>query len=222
MMTEKDLIQNWYSQIFQTYTPEQINNWYSDAAVAYDRVRPRYPHTIINQALEAAQLPSGGDILELGCGPGIATVELAKRGFSLLSLEPSLAAYQLAQQNCSSYANVNIIQTTFESWELQPQQFHAVIATTSFHWISPQIRCLKASQALKKNGSLILFWNTPPQPSYEIHQELQAVYQAYAPDLAEYNSHDFHHQNLQLFGKEIIDSGLFQGLVNQSCICDLT
>ncbi len=221
-MTEEHSISSWYSQLSQTYTTEQRKNWYSGSAVAYDRVRPRYPQTIIDQALEAAQLPSGAHILELGCGPAIATVEFAKRGFSLLCLEPSLAACELALANCSVYPNVEIIQTTFENWELQPQQFHAVIATTSFHWISPQIRCLKASQILKKNGSLILFWNTPPQPSDEIYQKLIDVYQVYAPDLAEYQSHDFHRQNLQLFGKEIVDSGLFQGLVNQSCVCDVT
>ncbi|MGB3402209.1 MAG: class I SAM-dependent methyltransferase [Microcoleaceae cyanobacterium] len=221
-MTEKDSISSWYSQLSRTYTTEQRQNWYSGSAVAYDRVRPRYPQTIIDRALEAAQLPTDAHILELGCGPGIATVELAKRGFSLVCLEPSPAACELALANCSSYPHVEIIQTTFENWELQPQQFDAVIATTSFHWMSPDIRCLKASLALKQNGSLILLWNTPPQPSDEIHQKLIDVYQIYAPDLAEYQSHDFYRHNLQQFGKEIIDSGLFQGLVNHSCICDVT
>jgi trans-aconitate methyltransferase len=181
-------------------------------------VRPRYPAQIINQVLGLVQLPSRANILELGCGPGIATIEFAKRGFSLLCLEPSQAASQLAQQNCLQYPNVEIIQTTFENWKLQPQQFHAVLAATSFHWISPEIRYFKAAQTLTKKGALILLWNTPPQPSYEIHQQLQEIYQVYAPNLAEYQSHAFHQHNLKKMEKDIIDSGLFQGLVYHQSI----
>ncbi|MGB3533866.1 MAG: class I SAM-dependent methyltransferase [Microcoleaceae cyanobacterium] len=219
-MTDPDSITSWYDQLSETYTAEQRKNWYSEAAVAYNRVRPRYPEEMINQVLEQIQLPPTANILELGCGPGIATVEFAKRGFSLVCLEPSQAASQLAQQNCLQYPNVKIIQTTFEDWELPSQQFHAVLAATSFHWISPETRCLKVAKVLKENGYLILLWNTPPQPSYEIHQELQPVYQVYAPELAEYQSHKTHQQNLNAIVKTVIDSDLFDSLVQQSCICE--
>ncbi len=217
-MTEQNSIQSWYTQLAETYTAQQRESWYSEAAEAYNRVRPRYPAIVINRVLELAQLPSGANILELGCGPAIATTEFAKRGFSLLCLEPSQAASQLAQQNCVQYSQVKIIQTTFEAWELQPQQFDAVLAATSFHWIEPEISCVKAAQALKEKGFLILLWNTPPQPSYEIHQKLQEIYQIHAPDLAEYQSHAVHEQNIRQLGETVTNSGLFQGLVYQQYV----
>jgi trans-aconitate methyltransferase len=221
-MTHQDLITSWYTQLSETYTTEQRESWYSATAAAYNRVRPRYPAPIIDQVLALVQLPANANILELGCGPGIATTEFAKRGFSLVCLEPSQAASQLAQQNCLQYPHVNIIQSTFEAWELQPQHFHAVLAATSFHWISPEISCVKTAQSLKEKGALILLWNTPPQPSYELHQQLQEIYQIYAPDLAEYQSHAVHEQNLNQLGNRVIKSGLFQALVYRQCVSQVT
>ncbi|MEG4632792.1 hypothetical protein QUB56_24925 [Microcoleus sp. AR_TQ3_B6] len=57
---------------------EPRRSWYSAAATAYNRVRPRYPADLIQRAIELAQLPPKAKILEIGCGPGIATVEFAR------------------------------------------------------------------------------------------------------------------------------------------------
>ncbi len=220
-MSKLDPINSWYSQLSNTYTAEQRKNWYSATAEAYNHARPRYPKTIINRVLALTNLPNHSIILEIGSGPGIATKEFANYGFSMVCIEPSLAACQLAQQNCRDYPLVNILNTTFEEWQLQPQQFDAVLAATSFHWVSREIGFPKAAKALKANGYLILLWNTSPQPSYEIHQRLQPIYQIHAPTLAEYESKTCHEQNLRQFKTQIIDSGLFQGLVYEQQVCEV-
>ncbi len=204
------------------YTLEQRKTWYSNVADAYNRVRPRYPQQLVGRAVELAQLPAGAAMLELGCGPGTATVAFAQQGFSMVCLEPSPAACQLARQNCAQYSNVEIVNTTFEEWELEAEKFPAVLAANAIHWISPEIRYLKAAAALQDNGSLVLLWNTPPQPSDEISQVLGQVYQTYAPSLAQPEDRRTHEENIRGNGQSVIESGQFKDLVSDQLVYEVS
>lgn len=210
---------NWY----RDFNLEQKSNWYGQIADAYDRTRPRYPQKLVNRAVEIAKLFANARILEIGCGTGIATTAFADLGFSMVCIEPNSEAYQIACRNCARYGTVKIINTTFEEWELEKSQFDAVLAATSFHWVSPKVVYTKAAEALKSDGFLILLWNTPPQPSYEIYQELlDSVYHTYAPDLKGYEAIANHKKNIGNLGKRVIDSGKFQNLFSEELICEVT
>ncbi len=213
-MKEFELLKNLYSQDLETR-----KNWYSDVAATYNKLRPRYPQEIINGAVEIAQLPPKASILELGCGPGNATLAFAEFGFSMICLEPSLAAGNLAKQNCEIYPQVEIKQTTFEEWELEPRKFDAVLAATSYHWINPEFGNLKINQALQNDGNLILLWNMTPQPEYEIYQSFREVYQKYAPLLDRYEDIETQKKIVQALGKKAIDSGKFKNLVCEQVVC---
>ncbi len=210
---------NWY----QDFNLEQKSNWYGQIADAYDKTRPRYPQKLVNHAVEIAQLFANARILEIGCGTGTATTAFADLGFSMVCVEPNSEAYQIACRNCARYGTVKIINTTFEEWELEKSQFDAVLAATSFHWVSPKVVYTKAAEALKSDGFLILLWNTPPQPSYDIYQELlDKVYQTYAPSLKGYEAIANHQKNLGNIAKKIIDSEKFQNLFSEDLICEVT
>ncbi|KST69429.1 class I SAM-dependent methyltransferase [Mastigocoleus testarum] len=195
--------------------------WYSSVAEAYNKTRPRYPKQLINRIVELAKLTPNAKILELGCGPGIATVEFAKLGFSIVSLEPSPESCEFARENCAQYPNVEIQNITFEEWELGTNKFDAVIAATAFHWISPEIRCSKSAQALKDNSSLILLSNKEPQPSYEIYQLLSEVYQKQAPSVTRYEDPEIQEKTIREFGGRIIDSSYFQSLFYEYLRCEV-
>lgn len=201
---------------------EERKNWYSEVADAYNKARPRYSKELICRVVELAQLPSDAIVLEVGCGPGNATISFAQLGFSMNSLEPSEKLYQLARRNCNDYPSVKIINTSFEEWQLETKKFNAVLAATSFHWVSPEIRCSKAADALQDNGSLILLWNAEPQLSYEVYQMLNEVYQIYAPSLAQYEDRKTKEENLAIFGQTVIDSGLFKNLVYEQLVYETT
>lgn len=207
----------WYSKDL-----EQKKNWYSAAADAYNKTRPRYPKNLIHRVVELAQLPTEAKILELGCGPGTATVAFAELGFSMLCLEPSQASCQLARQNCANYPTIQIQNTTFEEWDLEAKKFDAVLAATSIHWISPEVRYAKAAEALQDNASLILLWNTQLQPEYEVYQVLDEVYKRHAPSLALYESRETQAENLRSFGQSMVDSGRFKDLVSEQLVCEVT
>ena len=153
-MKDMEKIKSCYSQDL-----EQKKTWYSPTADAYNKVRPRYPQEIINRVVELAQLSSNASILEVGCGPGNATVAFAYFGFSMVCLEPNQDFCSLARLNCTQYSNVKIRNTSFEEWELEAESFDAVLAATSIHWVSPEVAYSKAAAALKDDGFLILLWN---------------------------------------------------------------
>jgi len=201
---------------------EQRKNWYSEVADAYNQARPRYPKELICRAVELAQLPSDAIILEVGCGPGNATITFARLGFSMLCLEPSQELSQLARHNCVQYPDVEIRNTSFEEWELTTEKFNAVLAANSMHWIPPEIGYPKAADALQDNGSLILLWNMTPQPRYEVYQALNDVYQTQAPSLARYEDRGTQSNILRGFGQNIIDSGRFKRLVSEQLACEVT
>jgi SAM-dependent methyltransferase len=213
-MKEFALLKNLYSQNLETR-----KNWYSQVAEVYDKFRPPYPQEIINSAIKIAKLPTNANILELGSGPGNATLHFAKLGFSITCLEPSLASCNLARKNCAIYPQIEIQQTTFEEWELKPEKFHAVLAANSFHWINPEFGNLKISQALRNNGVLILLWNMTPQPEYQVYQSFQKIYQKYASSLDRYEDIETQKEIVQVLGQKAIDSGKFKNLVSQNVVC---
>ena len=201
---------------------EQRKNWYSSAAQAYNKARPCYPQDLIQQVVEVAQLSTDSKILEVGCGPGTATVAIAQLGCSMICLEPNPDFFQLAQQNCQPYSNVEIHNTSFEEWELKPFEFDAVLAATSFHWISPEVGYPKAANALQENGYLILLWNKELQPSYEVYQSLSQVYQLHTPSLDRYEDQETQEYILRQLGNMAIDSGQFKDLISGQVISEVT
>ncbi|HEY9725877.1 MAG TPA: class I SAM-dependent methyltransferase [Chroococcales cyanobacterium] len=201
---------------------EQRKSWYSPAAEAYNQARPRYPEALIHRVVEVAQLSSKSKILEVGCGPGTATVAFAPFGCSMVCLEPNPDFCQLAQQNCELYPAVEIQNTSFEEWTLSAETFNAVLAATSFHWIPPEVGYPKAADTLREDGYLILLWNKEPQPRYEVYQTLSEVYQVHAPSLARYEPRETQEEILTGLGQIAIDSGQFKNLVSEQFLCEVT
>ncbi|MEH2111079.1 class I SAM-dependent methyltransferase [Nostoc sp.] len=201
---------------------EQRKNWYSPAAEAYNQARPRYPQDLIHQVVELAQLSTDSKILEVGCGPGTATIGIAQLGCSIICLEPNPDFFRLAQHNCQPYFNVEIQNISFEEWELKPLEFDAVLAASSFHWISPKVGYPKAANTLKENGYLILLWNKELQPSYEVYQSLSQVYQVHAPSLDRYEDQKTQEYILRQLGNMAIDSRQFKNLISGQFISEVT
>jgi SAM-dependent methyltransferase len=224
-MTNFEQISNWYNNFASQYTPEQRKDWYSEVAQAYNKARPRYSQELINHALEVAKLSNNASILELGCGPGKATTAFAEKGFSMICLDPSQPASEIAKHNCANYPKVEILNTTFEEYLLENQRFHAVLAANAWHWMPPEIKYEKAAAALQDNGYLILLWNLSPQLPYEIYQAIdQEVYQIHAPELAlvKYENRERQQEILEGFGQNVLNSGLFNNLVSEQLICKST
>lgn len=62
---------------------------FSATADDYDRYRPDYPQAIFDWIAAAAQLTAGARVIDLGCGTGISTRQLAERGYRTVGIDPN-------------------------------------------------------------------------------------------------------------------------------------
>ncbi|MBI4631273.1 MAG: class I SAM-dependent methyltransferase [Chloroflexi bacterium] len=154
---------------------------FNDVADLYDEVRPRYPAQLIDDIIAFSQIPDRGRILEIGCGPGNATVAFAGRGYKMLGIELGARLAALAVKNCRAYPDVKIINASFEDWQLEEKSFDLVISAEAFHWIPPEIAYPKAAHALNDSGTAALFWIIYQYPETEIYKALNDVYRRIAP-----------------------------------------
>ncbi len=153
------------------------------AARLYDRFRPGYPETLFNDLVELSGIPEGGRILEIGPGTGQATVPLARRGFSILGLELGASMARVCRRNTQEFASVEILNTAFESWEVEPDGFDLALAATAFHWIPAKLAFTRCARALKPGGSLALLWNFVDIPDNRFYNDLRALYRRIAPHM---------------------------------------
>ena len=85
--------------------------------------------------------------------------------------------------------------------------------------MTPEVGYPKLDQALKDNGNLILLWNKEPQPSYEVYQILDEVYQKQVPSLSRYEARGTTERILRELGENVVKSGLFKDLVFECMEC---
>ncbi|MEL6555753.1 MAG: class I SAM-dependent methyltransferase [Cyanobacteria bacterium J06621_11] len=211
--TSENNWQVWYNDFDKNYGPYKRKSWYSSVATAYRWARPRYPDALIDRVIQSAGLKAGDTVLEMGCGPGIATRSFAARGLAMQSVEPSSTACELARKACHEFDNVTVVNSTFEDFSLNEKRFDAVLAATSFHWVAPDVACQKSAAALKPGGSLILLWATPPQPDESLCQYLQPVYERHQlTDQIRYQwrGQDYYQANFERFSQVVGESEWFE------------
>jgi SAM-dependent methyltransferase len=140
----------------------------------------------------------------------------------MVCLEPNPDFWAMARMNCQPYPAVQVINRSFEEWDLEPEAFDAVLAASSMHWIPAEIGYAKASDALKEDGHLILLWNKEPQPSAALQAALAEVYQRHAPALGRSEDRATQERILSGLGQMMLDSGRFHNLVTATVECSLT
>jgi SAM-dependent methyltransferase len=216
---------NWVTLLneYSSKDLEQRKIWYSPVVEAYDRARPRYPQQLIQRSMEVANLTPNSRILEVGCGSGTATVDFAQLGYAIDAVEPNVEFCRLAERNCAAFPQVKIYPQSFEEWQVRPKEYQIVLAANAWHWISTDIKYVKASQTLKDGGFLVLLWNMSLEPSYEVYQVLDEVYQAHVPTIApKYEGRETQTEILEGLGKLVGDSGLFEYPITATMPCERT
>src|SRR5512136_2290781 len=77
--------------------------------------------------LEELNLPSGGSVLDVGCGTGRHAIELAKRGYAVTGLDLSAEMLSRAKDAArAAHVNVNWIQADATRFSL-PKKYDAAV-----------------------------------------------------------------------------------------------
>jgi SAM-dependent methyltransferase len=143
-------------------------------AERYDRTRPRYPDALVKRILAASP---GPDVLDVGCGTGIAARQFQAAGATVLGVDIDARMADFATSR-----GLQVEVASFESWDPAGRTFDAVIAGQTWHWVDPVAGAAKAAQALRPGGRLALFWNVF-QPSADLAEAFSTVYARILPGL---------------------------------------
>ncbi|HET6873435.1 MAG TPA: class I SAM-dependent methyltransferase [Acidimicrobiales bacterium] len=141
------------------------------AAERYDRSRPSYPAELLDTIVDRPGLT----VLDVGCGTGIASRQMAARGARVLGVEVDA---RMAEQARSQGTEVEV--GRIEDWEPYDRSFDRVTAAQAWHWVDPVQGAVKAARVLRPGGRLCLFWNIG-EPPEEVGAAFGEVYKRLAP-----------------------------------------
>lgn len=161
---------------------------FDEAALLYDEVRPGYPEVLFDDLVSLSGIPSGGRILEIGCGTGQATLPFARRGFRILCVELGENLAAVARRNLEAYPRAEVHVGAFEEWRPQEATFDLAVSATAFHWLDPEVAYPKVAGALRPTASLALFWNVHVHTDADggFFEEAQRIYERETPEIVRY------------------------------------
>ncbi len=146
---------------------------FDQEAEGYDRCRPRYPAVAIDALLGPA--PPGLEVLDVGCGTGIAARAMAERGARVVGVELAPRMAQIARRH-----GIDVELGAFEDWDPAGRRFDRVTSAQAWHWLDMPAATAKAASLLRPNGRLGLLWNGGAHPD-ELADALEAVYATVVP-----------------------------------------
>jgi SAM-dependent methyltransferase len=154
-------------------------------AELYDELRPRYPSALFDDLLALSDAPDAPEVLEVGTGPGVATLPLAERGCRIVGLEPGSHLAAVARSRLVDFPAVEIRESTFEDAALDLGGFDLVVSASAWHWVDPAVGFDKAAQVLRPGGSLAVWWGHGSIADPDVRTDLRTVHERWAPNVGD-------------------------------------
>jgi SAM-dependent methyltransferase len=158
-----------------SHLQRQVAEGFGADAGRYDRARPTYPADLVGRIIAASP---GRDVLDVGCGTGIAARLFQAAGCRVLGVDPDPRMAELARQG-----GTEVEVAKFEDWESAGRTFDAVIAAQAWHWVDPAAGVAKAAAVLRPGGRLAVFWNAF-EPPKDLRAAFAEVFRRVLPDSA--------------------------------------
>ncbi len=153
-------------------------------ASEYEKYRPTYPDELFTDLIDYSGIKPNASILEIGCGSGQATSSLVNRGYTNITcIELGSNLAKITSEKFVDYANLTVINSSFEDWNAEENTYDLAISATAFHFIEPKYGYKKVRRLLRRTGSIGFFWIVHVQLYDQIHTEIRSIYQRYAPHL---------------------------------------
>lgn len=118
-------------------------------AAKYDALRPAYPKKVISVIFDSIQARNPV-ILDLGCGTGISTRQLAKIKTSVIGCDIDKDMLRIARLNPKP--NINYVEGSAEKIPFDNYMFDCVTTFIAFHWFMNKRAIRQIKRVLKPNG----------------------------------------------------------------------
>ncbi|MFI9777438.1 class I SAM-dependent methyltransferase [Streptomyces sp. NPDC051956] len=141
--------------------------------IADHQARPGYPDALVTRIVAGSP---GPDVLDVGCGTGIAARQFEAAGSAVLGVEPDARMADFARGR-----GLQVEVAVFEAWQPAGRTFDAVIAAQSWHWVDPVAGAVKAARVLRPGGRLAIFGHVYEPPA-EVAEPFAAAFRRAAPD----------------------------------------
>ena len=158
----------------ESHQVREVAESFGAEARRYDRARPGYPSALVDRIVAASP---GRDVLDVGCGTGIAGRQFQAAGCVVLGVDPDARMADLARER-----GLEVEVATFEAWDPAGRAFDAVVAGQAWHWIDPVAGAARAASALRPGGRFAVFWNVFEPPA-GLGQAFAEAYRRVLPDL---------------------------------------
>ncbi|KAI8082965.1 S-adenosyl-L-methionine-dependent methyltransferase [Halteromyces radiatus] len=125
-------------------------------ADSYMTYRPTYNKNAYSYIFEVHQ----GDLelaVDVGCGPGTVTIELAKWCRQVIGIDPSNSMIEVAQKTAQQQGlqNVTYRQGYGEQLPLEDQSVDILTVAQSLHWLDPSKFLSEVKRVLRPKGTLV-------------------------------------------------------------------
>ena len=164
-------------------TTDERRRSFDQMAPLYARARGAPPPELFDAV--ALFVPPPADALEIGCGPGNASLPLLIRGFRIHAVElgENLAAF--ARQRLAAFP-FTVEVGKFEDASLQAASVDLVVCSSAFHWLDRDRALRQAVKVLKPGGALALIWGSPRRTAEDdrVDEAIQVAYRAHAPEIS--------------------------------------
>jgi SAM-dependent methyltransferase len=127
---------------------------FDELADAYDRYRIGYAAELYD-ALFAYGLTQGQRVVDVGCGTGLVTAELVRRGCSVTGVDCSDAMLAHARQRVGS---ASFASARAECLPFGSATFDAVTCAQAFHWFDQPRALAECSRVVRPGGIVAIWW----------------------------------------------------------------
>lgn len=123
----------------------------------YTRYRLGYPPLLIRRVIERVGLTPGDPVMDLGCGPGLLTVQFAKEGMSVAGVDPEPKMLEDAAKAAED-AGVNVTLRQGSSFDLPTGigPFKLVTMGRSFHWMDREPTLAVLDKIVTRDGAVVV------------------------------------------------------------------
>lgn len=136
---------------------------FNGKAALYEQFRPGYPLSFFKELITQLVKKKDPIIADIGAGTGIFTNVLSNISQKLIAVEPNDEMRDILKRNFSN--GCLCIKGQAENTGLSNNSVDLITVAQAFHWFDPIAFGEECKRILKKNGLVMLIWNSREQES---------------------------------------------------------